>query len=122
MAEPEAGAGEGVKAKPAEPRRSWLRRIIESGPAGRRQATDAVAWLLGTTLVAITALAGLTIWHLIRRGRMLRDRLEPPRIVRLPDPEELARNRDDDRPNHEHDPDHPRHSSSDRPSSDVPPA
>lgn len=72
-------------AKPAEPRRSWLRQIIESGPAGRRRMVDAVAWLMGTALVAMAALGGLLIWHLIRRGRLLRDRLDPPRIVRLPE-------------------------------------
>ncbi len=40
---------------------------------------------LGTALVALAAIGGLVIWHLVRRGRLIRERLAPPRIVRLPD-------------------------------------
>ena len=34
--------------------------------------------------MALAAL-GLLIWHIIRRGRLIRERLNPPRIVRLPE-------------------------------------
>jgi hypothetical protein len=90
-AKPDAGAG--------EPRRNWLRRIIEKGPAARRRLGDAVAQLLGTTLVALAAIGGLVIWHLVRRGRLLRDRLGPPRGVRLPELPNLDGNPHDQDPN-----------------------
>lgn len=47
---------------------------------------EAVAALLGTALVAIAVIGGLVIWHLIRRGRLIRERQAPPRIVRWPAP------------------------------------
>jgi hypothetical protein len=68
-----------------EPRRNWLRRIIGRGPAERKRLAEAIAALLGTALVALAALGGLLIWHLVRRGRIIRGRLDPPRIVRTPD-------------------------------------
>jgi len=45
----------------------------------------AVAVLLGTGLVAFGALGALLLWHVKRRGRMIRERLNSPRIVRLPE-------------------------------------
>ncbi len=72
-----------------EPRRTWLRRIIGQGPDARRRLADAVASLLGTALVALAAIGGLVIWHLVRRGRIIRDRLDPPKVVRLPEPHEF---------------------------------
>jgi hypothetical protein len=72
-------------ARPGEPRRSWLSRIIGQGPAARKRIGEAVAYGLGTALVALAALGGLVIWHLVRRGRLIRERQAPPRIVRLPD-------------------------------------
>ncbi len=68
-----------------EPRRTWLSRIIGRGPAERKRLAEAVAALLGTAIVAIAAIGGLVIWHLIRRGRLIRERQGPPRIVRWPD-------------------------------------
>jgi hypothetical protein len=68
-----------------EPRRNWLRRIIGRGPAERKRLAEAIAALLGTALVALAAVGGLLIWHLVRRGRIIRGRLDPPRIVRTPD-------------------------------------
>jgi hypothetical protein len=44
-----------------------------------------VAALLGTFLVAMAALGGLLIWHIRRRGRLIRERLNAPRIVHLPE-------------------------------------
>ncbi len=46
---------------------------------------SAVAALMGTALVALGAIGILLIWHLVRRGRLIQQRLEPPRIVRMPD-------------------------------------
>jgi hypothetical protein len=74
-AKPGSGAG--------EPRRNWLRRIIEQGPEARRRLGDAVAGLLGTALISLAVIVGLVVWHLIRRGRLLRDRLGPPRVARM---------------------------------------
>ncbi len=72
-----------------EPRRDWLSRIIGQGPAARKRLGEAVAALLGTTLVALGAIGGLLIWHLVRRARIIRERLGPPRIVRMPELPEL---------------------------------
>jgi hypothetical protein len=70
---------------PPEPRRSRLRRILDEQPQARSRIGRAVAILLGTTLVAIAAIGALVIWHLIRRGRLIRERLNPPRRVGLPE-------------------------------------
>ncbi len=79
-----------------EPRRNWLRRIIGQGPEARRQLGEAVAALLGTALVALAAIGALLIWHLLRRGRIIRERLEPPKVVRLPELHDLAGGLHDD--------------------------
>ncbi len=68
-----------------EPRRSRLRQILDERPEARPRLGRAVAELLGTTLVAVAALSALLIWHLVRRARMIRERLSPPRAVELPD-------------------------------------
>jgi hypothetical protein len=62
----------------AEPRRSRLRQLLQK-PEARPRLTRAVAALLGTGLVSIAIIGALTIWHLIRRGRLIRDALPPPR-------------------------------------------
>jgi hypothetical protein len=59
----------------------------------------AVAALLGTALVALSTLTALVIWHLVRRGRMIRARLGPPRDAPLPElPEEEDDRRDGGQP------------------------
>jgi hypothetical protein len=78
------GEAPAAAARPVEPRRSWLSRIIGRGPAARQRLGEAVAALLGTALVALAAIGGLAIWHLVRRGRIIRERLDPPKIVRMP--------------------------------------
>jgi hypothetical protein len=75
---------------PSEPRPNWLRRIIGQGPEARKRMGEAVAALLGTALVALAAIGGLVIWHLVRRGRIIRERLDPPRIVRMPERPDLT--------------------------------
>jgi hypothetical protein len=58
----------------------------------------AVATLLGTFLVAIAALGALLIWHLVRRGRLIREGLNRPQPVRWPEIKpDTAQNRDSDR-------------------------
>jgi len=69
----------------SEPRRSRLRRILDEHPQARSRIGHAVAVLLGTTLIAVAAIGALAIWHLIRRGRLIRERLNPPRRVWLPE-------------------------------------
>jgi hypothetical protein len=44
----------------------------------------AVASLLAASVVAIAALGALLIWHLVRRARLIREGLNPPRPVRWP--------------------------------------
>ena len=36
------------------------------------------------------AIGGLVIWHLVRRGRLIRERQGPPRIVRMPELPDLT--------------------------------
>jgi hypothetical protein len=89
MFEGDRPASADVKTNPAhglgEPRRNWLSRILQQGPEARRRMGRAVAGLLGTVLVSLAVLGALVVWHLVRRGRLLRERLGPPRIVRVPD-------------------------------------
>ena len=66
-------------------RRSQLSRLLAERPEARSRLGRAVAALLGTFLVAVAASGGLLIWHIMRRGRLIRERLNAPRIVRLPD-------------------------------------
>lgn len=61
------------------PGRSGLR------PDEKKRLGRAVAGLLGWWIVAIAALSALIVWHLVRRGRVLRANLDPPRIVSFPD-------------------------------------
>lgn len=54
-------------------------------PAPRRLVERAVLLWSGLTLAGIAIVAGFVIWHLVRRGRLLRDRLGPPKIVEWPE-------------------------------------
>ena len=69
-----------------QPGRSQLSRILNERPEARSRLGRAVAALLGTFLVAVAVFGGLLIWHILRRGRLIRERLGDPRIVHLPDP------------------------------------
>ena len=68
-----------------KPRRSRLRQLLDERPEARPRIGRAVAILLGTGLVSIAALGALLIWHFVRRGRLIRERLSVPRVVRLPE-------------------------------------
>jgi hypothetical protein len=81
-----------------EPRRSQLRRLLER-PDARPRVSRAVASLLAASVVAIAALGGLLIWHLIRRGRLIREGLSRPRPVRWPAVDPPARVDTDPNPN-----------------------
>ena len=41
--------------------------------------------MLGTALIAFAAVGGLLIWHIMRRGRLIRERLSDPRVIHLPE-------------------------------------
>ena len=69
----------------AEPEPTLLRRFLQKHPRARDPLGRAVASLIGATLAALAAIGVLIIWHLIRRGRLIREGLPPPRDVRLPD-------------------------------------
>jgi len=60
-----------------------LRRLMER-PDARRKVVRAVASLLGVGIATIGVLGALMIWHLVRRGRLIREGLGPPRMVHLP--------------------------------------
>ncbi|HZW32622.1 MAG TPA: hypothetical protein VFF52_18050 [Isosphaeraceae bacterium] len=77
-----AGAAPGAR---TEPRPSRLRQILQERPEARSRLSRAVASLLAIALVALGAIGALVIWHLVRRGRLIRERLSPPRIVRIPE-------------------------------------
>src|SRR5207253_672134 len=68
----------------AEPSPRRLSRLLER-PDAERRIGWAVVSLMGAGLVAMAALGALLIWHFIRRGRLIRERLGPPRVVRLPE-------------------------------------
>lgn len=51
--------------------------------AGRRVGRIAVVWLV-LALGTIVVLSALVVWHLLRRGRLIRSSLGPPRMVQLP--------------------------------------
>jgi hypothetical protein len=72
---------------PTDPglRPSRLRRLLQERPEARSRLGRAVAILLATVLVAFTAMGALLIWHLIRRGRLIRERLNPPRNISMPE-------------------------------------
>lgn len=76
---------EGAAALPREPQPTPLRRILEEKPEERQRVGRAIVALGATTLVAIVAISGLLIWHLLRRGRLIRERLAPPNPTRLLD-------------------------------------
>jgi hypothetical protein len=68
-----------------QPRRSPLRRILDEHPESRPRLARAVGALAATTLVAVAAIGALLIWHVMRRGRLIRERLSAPRAVELPE-------------------------------------
>ena len=55
-------------------------------PSQRARIGRLAASLLGWGLVASTVLGLLALWHLVRRGRILRANLAPPKpVVSLPE-------------------------------------
>ena len=66
-----------------EPAPGRLRRLLER-PGARRKVARAVVSLLGVGIATIGVMGALMIWHLVRRGRLIREGLNPPRVVRLP--------------------------------------
>ena len=66
-----------------EPKRSQLSRLLKQS-AARGRVSRAVAALLATSVASIAVLGALLIWHLVRRGHMIRQNLAPPRPVRWP--------------------------------------
>jgi hypothetical protein len=60
-------------------------RTVDAERRRARKVEAAVLWG-SMTLSGIGIVSVLTLWHLSRRAQMLRDRLGPPRDVRLPEP------------------------------------
>ena len=69
----------------AEPRPSRLRRLLREHPDARGRLARAVGSLMGAAIVGLAAIGLLLIWHLARRGRLIREGLSNPRAVRLPE-------------------------------------
>jgi hypothetical protein len=61
-------------------------------PEERLRIGRAVVVLLGWGLVATALLGLLALWHLVRRGRVLRANLAPPRSVSLPEDDQILGN------------------------------
>jgi len=59
------------------------RRLLER-PDARPKVVRAVGSLLGVGVATIGVIGALVIWHLVRRGRLIREGLNPPRGVHLP--------------------------------------
>ncbi|WP_169973019.1 hypothetical protein [Tautonia rosea] len=77
-----------------------LRKVIAENPDARRRIGQAYAEFLAVVLLAIVSLTALVLWHLVRRGRVIRQRLGPPRTISWPNPEPpgtIDRDRDGDR-------------------------
>jgi hypothetical protein len=74
-----------------------LRTLIARDPAARRRIGRAYAEFLAVVLVAIGSLTALVLWHLARRGRVIRRRLGQPRPISWPDPGQVGPT-DRDRP------------------------
>jgi hypothetical protein len=85
MSADDRGASNDRYTAKAEPPRSRLRRLLDERPEARPRIGRAIAVLLGTGLVALAAFGVLLIWHVVRRGRLIRERLSAPRVVRLPE-------------------------------------
>jgi hypothetical protein len=81
----DATSSSGTTDSKREPPRSRLSRILAEQPEARPRLRRAVSSLIATTLVAITAIGILLIWHFRRRAQLIRDRLSPPRKVSFPD-------------------------------------
>lgn len=62
-------------------------------PEERLRIGRAVVSLLGWGLVASAVLGLLGLWHLIRRGRVLRANLNPPKVVSLSESEKTTQTR-----------------------------
>lgn len=65
-------------------KRSRLRQLLDR-PEARGRVSRAVASLLGVSVLSIGVVGALLIWHMVRRGRLIRESLGPPRDVQLPD-------------------------------------
>jgi hypothetical protein len=81
-----------------EPPRSELSRLLKR-PDARPRVSRAVASLLAASVAAIAVVGALIIWHLVRRGRLIREGLNHPRPVRWPavEPSVLERERERNR-------------------------
>ena len=74
---------------PRKDRRPLLERP-ELKPEQRARIGRVAVLLLGWGLVASTVLGLLALWHLVRRGRVLRANLSPPKSVSMPEVDKNA--------------------------------
>ena len=83
MSVPEGQGRTAAVPEPA-PAPGRLRRRLLERPDARRKVVRAVGSLLGVGIASIGVIGALIIWHLVRRGRLIREGLNPPRVVHLP--------------------------------------
>ena len=79
--------------RPREVKKKDRRPLLERPdlkPEERVRIGRAVVTLLGWGLFASAVLGLLALWHLVRRGRVLRANLNPPKVVSLPEIEEKS--------------------------------
>jgi hypothetical protein len=69
---------------PDDAPKTQLHKLLQR-PEARPRVQRAVASLLAVGVFAIGVIGALVIWHLVRRGRLIRERLANPRDVRLPE-------------------------------------
>ena len=69
----------------AAPKPSRLKEILER-PGAKSRVGRAIASLIGVGILSIGVVGCLLIWHIVRRGRLIRERQPPPRDVSLPEP------------------------------------
>ena len=78
-----------AKGRPPDRRPLLGRKDLK--PEERIRIGRAVATLLGWGLVATAVLGLLALWHLVRRGRVIRANQPPPKLVSLPEIEKIPR-------------------------------
>ena len=85
MTDGDRGAASNRPAASREPPRSRLRQLLDERPMPDR------GWVVPSPSCSEPGslpwprLGALLIWHFVRRGRLIRERLSPPRTVRLPE-------------------------------------
>jgi hypothetical protein len=63
--------------------RLWAAAPVVNSPEAKRRLARLTATWAALALGSIVTMTALIVWHLIRRGRLIREGLPPPRDVDL---------------------------------------